>query len=646
MTRQGAQLAFLSILLFLCILKLVAAGVPLNRYETLLKQQSAPVDEELGLYDDSDKVVKLTVANFNETVLEQNRSTLVEFYNTYCGHCRRFAPIYKQVAEQLHAWRDVVIVSAIDCAAEENNGVCRAYEVMGYPTLRYMGPGYQPSAMQYGLKLETQKPDEIRSLLAGMVAAENQTANNTHWPNFVPVSESESTATALFEGLNSQREYVALIHEPENSTLGAETALFLLQWPAVQVRRFGDAAVAAKFKLDTSQKQQLALVDRQGNVKVLTPSTQSSEAYARAIEDALRALSFTPRPEQQQAQSPPSPNGGSQHEELNAIISEVHRNKHLIYQADLEQAIRTILHNEVAKVNVISGERLLALQRFLTVLQRYNPLGQAGRQLVGKLRDYVAQFNQQLTGKEFEQELRRLESKLGHIYSSTHYVGCTGSSPHFRGFSCSLWTLFHFMSVQAAGNEQSQDPLEVLQAMHGYIKNFFGCTDCSEHFQAMATRRKIWNVATKDEAVLWLWSAHNEVNQRLAGDDTEDPQFPKVQFPSASSCAKCRQAPASALKENLEINWNKEAVLSFLKNIHNPQFVSRFGVQREELLHETLDKMRQKRQISNVFSDMDMRMGMFLYAFCIVMMVLAFKLFAFKGGYRKKPYGHDLLGKV
>lgn len=162
----------------------------------------------------------------------------------------------------------------------------------------------------------------------------------------------------------------------------------------------------------------------------------------------------------------------------------------------------------------------------------------------------------------------------------------------------------------------------------------------------MATRRKIWNVATKDEAVLWLWAAHNEVNQRLAGDDTEDPQFPKVQFPSASSCAKCRQAPASDLKENLEINWNKEAVLSFLKNIHNPQFVSRFGVQREELLHETLDKMRQKRQISNVFSDMDMRMGMFLYAFCIVMMVLAFKLFAFKGGYRKKPYGHDLLGKV
>lgn len=162
--------------------------------------------------------------------------------------------------------------------------------------------------------------------------------------------------------------------------------------------------------------------------------------------------------------------------------------------------------------------------------------------------------------------------------------------------------------------------------------------------QAMASRRKIWSVASKDEAVLWLWEAHNEVNKRLAGDSTEDPQFPKQQFPSASSCAQCHHTGSS--KDNLDIKWNRDAVLSFLKNIHNPEFVSRYGVQHEQLLHETLDNMRQKRQISNVFSDMDMRMGMFLYAFCIVMMVVAFKLFAFKGGYRKKPYGHDLLGKV
>lgn len=157
----------------------------------------------------------------------------------------------------------------------------------------------------------------------------------------------------------------------------------------------------------------------------------------------------------------------------------------------------------------------------------------------------------------------------------------------------------------------------------------------------MAKKRHIWNNPTKDEAVLWLWAAHNEVNQRLAGDDTEDSKFPKIQFPSSSSCSECRKPGTSSN------NWNKEHVLQFLKNIHNPEFISRYGVDDHEILAPTLDKLRQKRMIGSVFSDMDMGMGMLLYGFCIVMLVVAFKLFAVKkGGYRKKPYGHDMLGKV
>lgn len=482
MIPQGAQLALLTVVgTMFATSQLASAGVPLNRFEAVVNQMSEPVDESLGLYDDNDKVFRLTVSNFNDTVLDQNRAVLVEFYNTYCGHCRRFAPTYKELAKQLYPWQDVVIVSAIDCAAEENNGICRTYEVMGYPTLRYMSPGFQPGDKQYGQKVESQSPEEIRNLLAGLIAAENQTINNTLWPNLSPLTEFESAAPQLFEGLSSQRENIALIYEPENSTLGVQTALFLLQWPTLQVRRFSDVAVAAKYKIDIL-KHQLALVDRKGNVKIHTPSDQTSETWAKAIEEALRGQNHTPRPKHhqdlQQHASTTAKSGA-----LNDIIKEVHRNKHFIYQADLEMAIRTILHNEVPKVNEISGERLLALQRFLTVLQRYNPLGTKGRQLVSKLKAFVVQFNQQLAGKAFEQELQRLETELGPIYSANHFVGCTGSSPHLRGFSCSLWTLFHFMSVQAAGSDDAQDPLEVLQAMHGYIKNFFGCTDCSDHFQ-------------------------------------------------------------------------------------------------------------------------------------------------------------------
>ncbi|KAH8284551.1 hypothetical protein KR018_004113 [Drosophila ironensis] len=614
-------------------------GVPLNRYEAVLKQQSPPEDFANGLYDDSDRVVRLSVHNFNGTVVDQKHAALVEFYNSYCGHCRRFAPTYKKLAEHLLPWSEVLLVTAIDCAVEENNGLCRNYEVMGYPTLRYLGPSFQPAPQHYGQNLMTQDLDEIRGILAGFVAAENATGNNTFWPNFSPLAESDS-ASSLFEGLSSLKQYVAVINEPENSTAAVETALFLVPWTAVQVRRVSEPAVAAKFKIDPAAGHSLSLFNRQGQVKTLTPTASTSEAYAQAVEQELRKQGVTPKP---------ATRGGGQATTVrptkpSALIEEVHRNKHFVYQADLEQAIRTVLHNEVSKVSEISGEKLLALQRFLTVLQRYNPLGANGQQLVSRLKDFVVQFNTQMTGQEFEAELQRLEGQLAPIWSSNHYVGCTASAPRYRGFSCSLWTLFHFLTIQAANNEQSQDPLEILQAMHGYIKNYFGCTDCAEHFQAMASKRKIWNVPNKEEAVLWLWAAHNEVNQRLAGDATEDPEFPKIQFPSVSSCSECRRTPGST-SENLEIDWNKDAVLSFLKNIYNPQFINRLGVQQEDLLHPTADKMRQKRQISSVFTDMDMRMGMMLYIFCIAMMVVAFKLFAFKG-YRKKPYSHDMLGKV
>ena len=40
----------------------------------------------------------------------------------------------------------------------------------------------------------------------------------------------------------------------------------------------------------------------------------------------------------------------------------------------------------------------------------------------------------------------------------------------------------------------------------------------------------------------YLWRAHNLVNARLKGRETEDPQFPKYQFPPRFLCPNCRAA--------------------------------------------------------------------------------------------------------
>ena len=64
----------------------------------------------------------------------------VEFYSSWCGHCIHFAPTFKSLAEDVYSWRGVMAVAAIDCAVEANMAVCREYEIMGYPTIKFFSP--------------------------------------------------------------------------------------------------------------------------------------------------------------------------------------------------------------------------------------------------------------------------------------------------------------------------------------------------------------------------------------------------------------------------------------------------------------------------------------------------------------------------
>jgi len=51
-----------------------------------------------GLYDEGDKVAVLNVTNFKNTVFGTKNAWVVQFYNSWCGHCFAFAPKYKALA--------------------------------------------------------------------------------------------------------------------------------------------------------------------------------------------------------------------------------------------------------------------------------------------------------------------------------------------------------------------------------------------------------------------------------------------------------------------------------------------------------------------------------------------------------------------
>ena len=77
----------------------------------------------ITLYDNSE-VVNLYDSNLY-SLYNSDTLWLVQFYNHWCGHCQRFAPIWKALAENILDWAPQVKIAAINCADQS----CDRYQV-------------------------------------------------------------------------------------------------------------------------------------------------------------------------------------------------------------------------------------------------------------------------------------------------------------------------------------------------------------------------------------------------------------------------------------------------------------------------------------------------------------------------------------
>ena len=124
-------------------------------------------------------------------------------------------------------------------------------------------------------------------------------------------------------------------------------------------------------------------------------------------------------------------------------------------------------------------------------------------------------------------------------YSDVEYQGCAvGGNP--GAYTCGLWQTFHAMSV--APNSVFGGT-EMFRRLGQFIKYFFTCTICQEHFLAMMASVNSTTVTTQDTFVIWLFEAHNEVNERLREEELDAGTFnvnrPKGLFPSPELCENC-----------------------------------------------------------------------------------------------------------
>ena len=80
-------------------------------------------EEESGM-----EIIKVTSANFEEEVLNSDKTVLIDFYADWCGPCKAYSPIVESVAAENE---DIKVVK-ID--VDNAQDIAYKYQVMSIPT--------------------------------------------------------------------------------------------------------------------------------------------------------------------------------------------------------------------------------------------------------------------------------------------------------------------------------------------------------------------------------------------------------------------------------------------------------------------------------------------------------------------------------
>ncbi|KAM6217281.1 sulfhydryl oxidase 1 [Rhynchocyon petersi] len=517
----------------------------------LMAVPGAGAAQRSALYSPSDPVTLLQADTVRGAVLGSRSAWAVEFFASWCGHCIAFAPTWKALANDVKDWRPALNLAALDCADETNNAVCRDFNILGFPTVLFFKAIAKEGS---GTPLSVAGAD-VQTLRERLIDA-LETHRDTWPPACPPLEPARLEEINGFFARNNE-EYLALIFENEGSYLGREVILDLSQLHGLAVRRVLSTEEDVVSKFGVTDFPSCYLLFRNGSatrVPVLVESRSFYTAY-------LRRLSGVTREAAQTTTAPTTDN------KIAPTVWKI-ADHSKIYMADLESALHYILRVEVGKFAVLEGQRLVALKKFMAVLAKYFPGQPLVQNFLHSTSDWLKrQQRKKVLYSSFKNALdSRKEGAV--IAQKVNWVGCQGSEPHLRGFPCSLWLLFHFLTVQASQqnlyrSDQTAKPQEVLQAIRGYVQWFFGCRDCAAHFEQMAAA-SMHRVDSLDGAVLWLWTGHNKVNARLAGAPSEDPQFPKVQWPTRELCPACHNELRG------EPVWDLGATLRFLKVHFSP----------------------------------------------------------------------------
>lgn len=100
--------------------------------EKMLGTVNEKTVEEKKDEGDSSSVLQLTESNFETSI--SKGVTFIKFFAPWCGHCKRLAPTWDQLAVKFIGKSNIKIAK-VDCTLADNKELCSKEEVDGFPTL-------------------------------------------------------------------------------------------------------------------------------------------------------------------------------------------------------------------------------------------------------------------------------------------------------------------------------------------------------------------------------------------------------------------------------------------------------------------------------------------------------------------------------
>jgi len=497
-----------------------------------------------SLYSSKDQVVILNADNFHSTLEGRQHAWMVEFYASWCGYCQNLSPTFKELASEMASWRDVIQVAVIDCGDEKNNqAICKEASIAGFPTIQYFPPNItrgeigvnSPDVEHTKGEMKRNVVDFLEELIESLREADQ---NLSTWPDLHPINVNSSSLSFTDLWPEGNQETFVVV-ERADSYIGKE--VILSTW-----RRKGGLVVERMAVAQEIANQQAALaslgVTSLPGVLVLNSEDQSVMAVdtgngtvpeiLRAVRNqAAKTALRNPANFRRASSTVTLGTTSTERARVEEERSEILRRRYSVFLSDLEKTVLFALKNEVAVQSKIDQG---ALRQFLDVLLRYFPQHSRLIPQLAKLRSGLNRTS--MASSEVSAELF---ASIASIDDSEDWVGCKGSAAKFGGYPCGLWQLWHTLTL--AQGEEEEDPRVVLRAMVAYVRHFFSCRECSEHFLSMVHNGTAIEeeVSSATEAALFLWAAHNAVNLRLANDVSSDPVFPKLRFPSRDFCPAC-----------------------------------------------------------------------------------------------------------